>query len=187
MLDLQIDNARIRVTRYGGPERRRSGGALARWYELMLDEIDYGVLLLGEGNEVLHANHTARRELGPQHPLQLLGRALRAARAQDVLRLHDAVEGARRRGLRRLILLGEPEHCVAVSVVPLVLHGASDCTAVQVSLGKRQVCAELSIQGYARAHGLTHAETRVLERLSEGLLPAEIAERHGVGISTIRS
>jgi DNA-binding CsgD family transcriptional regulator len=54
-------------------------------------------------------------------------------------------------------------------------------------MGKRQVCGELSVQWFARSQGLTQAETRVLEALSEGMQPSDIAERHGVGISTIRS
>jgi hypothetical protein len=40
----------------------------------MLDEIDYGMVLVGEGNHVLHVNHAARAELDADHPLQLLGR-----------------------------------------------------------------------------------------------------------------
>ena len=54
-------------------------------------------------------------------------------------------------------------------------------------MGKRQMCGGLSVQWFARSHGLTLAETRVLEALSEGLQPSDIAARHGVGISTIRS
>ena len=65
---------------------------LARWYELMLDEIDYGVLLLGSDAQVLHINHAARCELDAQHPLQLLGRQLRARDPADVVRLHDALQ-----------------------------------------------------------------------------------------------
>jgi DNA-binding CsgD family transcriptional regulator len=40
---------------------------------------------------------------------------------------------------------------------------------------------------FARNHGLTLAETRVLEALSEGLQPSDIAARFGVGLSTVRS
>jgi DNA-binding CsgD family transcriptional regulator len=43
------------------------------------------------------------------------------------------------------------------------------------------------VQWFARSHDLTLAETRVLEALSEGLQPNDIAARHGVGISTVRS
>jgi DNA-binding CsgD family transcriptional regulator len=49
------------------------------------------------------------------------------------------------------------------------------------------MCVGLGVQWFARNHGLTLAETRVLEALSEGLLPSDIAVRFGVGISTIRS
>jgi DNA-binding CsgD family transcriptional regulator len=156
------------------------------WYELMLDEIDYGVLLLGRDAVVLHMNHAARCELDAQHPLQLLGRQLRAADAEDAARLQQAVQAAQLRGLRRLLLLGPDGHRVAVSVVPLQA-GPGGQVATQLSLAKRQVCGELGVQWFARSYGLTLAETRVLEALSEGLQPNDIATRFGVGISTIRS
>ena len=160
---------------------------LARWYELMLDEIDYGVLLLDSSAQVLHINHAARSELDARHPLQLLGRQLRARDATDMTRLHDALEAATQRGLRRLLMLGQDAHRVAVSVVPLRTGEPGGQTATQLSLGKRQMCGGLGVQWFARSHGLTLAETRVLEALSEGLHPNDIATRYGVGISTIRS
>jgi DNA-binding CsgD family transcriptional regulator len=160
---------------------------LARWYELMLDEIDYGVLLLGGDAHVLHINHAARCEFDAEHPLQLLGRQLCARDPADGVRLHDALHAAQQRGLRRLLMLGQHEHRVAVAVVPLQASGAGGQAATQLSMGKRQMCGGLSVQWFARSHGLTLAETRVLEALSEGLQPSDIAVRHGVGISTIRS
>lgn len=161
--------------------------SLARFYELMLDEIDYGVLLLDNDAQVLHLNHAARCELDAHHPLQLLGRQLRARDGADMARLHDALLAATQRGLRRLLLLGQDAHRVAVSVVPLRADGPGGQTATQLSLGKRQMCGGLGVQWFARSHGLTLAETRVLEALSEGLHPNDIAARYGVGISTIRS
>jgi DNA-binding CsgD family transcriptional regulator len=166
-----------------GPDAQR----LARCYELMLDEIDYGVLLLDGDAQVLHLNHAARCELDAQHPLQLLGRQLRARDAADVVRLHDALQAAMQRGLRRLLMLGHDGHRVAVAVVPLHKGAADGPCATQLSLGKRQMCGGLGVQWFARNHGLTLAETRVLEALSQGLQPSDIAARHGVGISTIRS
>jgi DNA-binding CsgD family transcriptional regulator len=159
----------------------------ARWYELMFDEIDYGVLLLGSEAQVLHINHAARCELDAQHPLQLLGRQLRTRDPADVVRLHDALQAAMQRGLRRLLMLGQDGHRVAVAVVPLRTGGPNGQAATQLSMGKRQMCGGLSVQWFARSHDLTPAETRVLEALSEGLQPNDIATRHGVGISTIRS
>jgi DNA-binding CsgD family transcriptional regulator len=161
--------------------------ALGRWYEMMLDEIDYGVLLLGSESQVLHINHAAHCELDAQHPLQLLGRQLRARDAGDVVRLHDALQAATQRGLRRLLMLGQDGHRVAVAVVPLRTGGPDGQAATQLSMGKRQMCGGLGVQWFARSHDLTLAETRVLEALSEGLQPNDIAARHGVGISTVRS
>ncbi len=160
---------------------------MARCYELMLDEIDYGVLLLGDGAQVLHLNHAARCELDAQHPLQLLGRQLRARDMADVVRLHDALQAAMQRGLRRLLMLGQGEHRMAVAVVPLRATGQAGPAATQLSMGKRQMCGGLGVQWFARSHDLTLAETRVLEALSEGVQPNDIALRHGVGIATIRS
>jgi DNA-binding CsgD family transcriptional regulator len=165
----------------GEPDTQRT-----HWYELMLDEIDYGVLLLGRDAVVLHMNHAARCELDAQHPLQLIAGQLRAVTAEDAVRLQQAVQAAQMRGLRRLLMLGPDGHRLAVSVVPLQA-GPGGQVATQLSLGKRQVCGELGVQWFARSHGLTLAETRVLEALSEGLQPGDIATRFGVGISTIRS
>jgi DNA-binding CsgD family transcriptional regulator len=161
--------------------------ALAGWYEMMLDEIDYGVLLLGSEGQVLHLNHAARCELDTQHPLQLLGRQLRTRHPADGEQLHDALQAASQRGLRRLLMLGKDAHRVAVAVVPLRSAGAPTHGATQLSMGKRHMCGGLSVHWFARSNGLTLAETRVLEALSEGLQPSDIATRFGVGISTIRS
>ena len=79
----------------------------ARWYELMLDEIDYGVLLLVPRWPGAAHNHAARCELDAQHPLQLLGRQLRATDAGDAVQLQDALQAAVHRGLRRLLTLGQ--------------------------------------------------------------------------------
>jgi DNA-binding CsgD family transcriptional regulator len=198
MLDLQTQALGLPPVLWDAPPlpRQRLGAAdadqadsqlLARWYELMLDEIDYGVMLLGHDAQLRHMNHAARCELDAQHPLQLLGRQLRARDAADAQQLQDALQAAQRRGLRRLLMLGRDGHRVAVSVVPLRIGGAGGPAATQLSMGKRQMCGGLGVQWFARSHGLTLAETRVLEALSEGLQPNDIAVRHGVGISTIRS
>ena len=85
----------------------------------MLDEIDYGVLLLDGDGQLLHLNHVARCELDGEHPLWLLGRQLCTREAADRERLHDALAAATQRGLRRLLLLGQGAHRVTVAVVPL--------------------------------------------------------------------
>jgi DNA-binding CsgD family transcriptional regulator len=163
-----------------------SGGCLTR----MLDEIDYGMLLLGPGGQVLYHNHAARLELDGQHPLELLGRTLRTRLGEDLALLHDALVAAQR-GLRRLVMLGRGAQRVSVSVVPLHeprpdgREGRLEQTLLV--LGKRQVCEQLSVQGFARSLHLTPAETRVLELLCAGVRPAAIARQQGVAVSTVRT
>jgi DNA-binding CsgD family transcriptional regulator len=156
----------------------------------MLDEIDYGMLLVTGDSQVLYLNHTARLELDSEHPLQLVGQSLRAQRPQDVAPLYDALASAQR-GLRRLLTLGEGASRTSVSVVPLPPGQGQrmddHAPATLLVLGKREVCASLSVQGYARSMNLTPAETRVLERLCAGVRPNTIALEQAVAVSTIRT
>lgn len=162
-------------------ERRLAPPSLAPLLAGALDEIDYGVLLAdGQGN-VLHANHPARLTLTNEHPLALVGGRLRARDGRDLAPLHDALQAAAQRQWRRLLTLGHDAAPQVVAVVPV-----GDQIAAVV-LGKTQVCAQLSIQCFARSHALTPAETRVLAALGAGAAPAEIATHQGVKLSTVRT
>jgi DNA-binding CsgD family transcriptional regulator len=193
---------------YSGPERRtRALGAewvkeRCPWLASMLDEVDYGMLLVDADAQVLHINHSAQHELDSEHPLQLLGRSLRAHLPQDVAPLYDALAGAQR-GLRRLLPMGQGAHRICVSVVPVAAgpmagdgaYGAYGTAqghaarpgATLLVLGKRDVCARLSVRGFARCHSLTPTETRVLELLCDGASPNCIAQQQGVAVCTVRT
>ncbi len=160
--------------------------ALPHWFALMLDEIDYGMLLIADDQVVLHANHTARAELDSTHPLQLLGAELRVRHSQDVAPLREAIAAARQRGLRRLLSLGQGAQRLSVAVVPLPT-AAGDEALTLLMFSKRRVCEALSTHWFAREHGLTPAEARVLAGLCEGLPPIHIARQQGVAISTVRA
>jgi DNA-binding CsgD family transcriptional regulator len=174
---------------YAGPERRAGPREASVWLTRMLDEIDYGMLLVSAEAAVTYLNHAARLELDGRHPLRLMGGSLHAHRPQDVAPLYDALAAAQR-GLRRLVTLGTGDQRVSVSVVPLPALAAETGTRSPVTLlvlGKRQVCEQLSVQGFARSVGLTPAESRVLEQLCGGVKPTEIAQRQGVAVSTVRT
>jgi DNA-binding CsgD family transcriptional regulator len=175
-----------RAPQYLGPERRRTRGNPSDWLVPMLDEIDYGMLVINEQGQVAFQNHAARLELDGQHPLQLQGRTLQAQRPQDTASLHDALAAARR-GLRRLLTLGEGLCRVSLSVVPLREVIGPGASFTLLLLGKRQVCEKLSVQGFARSVKLTAAETRVLEQLCGGVSPADIAAQAGVQVCTVRT
>jgi DNA-binding CsgD family transcriptional regulator len=176
-----------RQTADSRPVSPDTGAQLAwQWLAAALDELDYGILLLVDGAHAAHVNHAARVELDGAHPLLLLGGRLRARSAHDVAPLHDALAQASLRGLRRLLSVGDDAQRTSISIVPLELPCAGS-RAVLVILGKNSVCESLSVEGFARAHGLTGAETRVLAALCTGAEPAEVACQLGVAISTIRS
>jgi DNA-binding CsgD family transcriptional regulator len=162
-----------------------SAPAVQRWFAQMLDEMDYGMLLVLDEVRVAHVNHAARLDLDADHPLQLLGNELRVRLPQDLLPLRDAIADAARRARRCLLTLGDASRRVTVSVVPLPPLAGS--TATLVLLGRRSTCEELTVQGYARSHSLTPAETEVLRGLCAGERPAQIARRQGVAISTVRT
>jgi DNA-binding CsgD family transcriptional regulator len=160
----------------------------ARWLMAALDEIDYGIVLLNaQTGQVQHVNHTARAELDSDHALQLLAQTLRARDPVDAAHLQRALDDASRRGMRKLLTVGAGEAQVNLSIVPLRAGGDDGQTPALLMFGKRRVSGELAVQAFARIHGLTPCETRILLALCEGVLPADAAARNGVALSTVRS
>lgn len=182
-----VGHAASRSRAYGGPERRGAEALPASRMAQMLDTLDYGMLLVDDLGAVTHVNKAARRDLDAMHPLQLVGSQLQARLGVDAQPLHDALAGATRRGLRRLLWLGEGAHRVSVAVVPLPAMGADGLTGATLLLGKRQVCEALTVDWFARSHGLTMAETAVMRGLCADLTPIQIAAHQGVGLATIRT
>ncbi|MFM2330087.1 MAG: hypothetical protein RLZZ494_2190 [Pseudomonadota bacterium] len=154
---------------------------------LALDEMDYGVVLLDESFQVLHANHQARVALCPGMVLTLDGTALRVGTAADQRVLEEALLAAVRRGIRRLICLGDGEQRMRVSVVPLPVGGGWRSPAVMLAVERTQACARLTVQGFARLCRLSPGEEQVLQALCLAQDPAEIARQHGVALSTVRT
>lgn len=192
------------------PAQGRLHGLLMLAVPALLDELDYGVVLLGETNRVLHANRAAQSVLQAHSSLDVADGCLRACRAGDAAALADGLAAAAQRGLRRFVTLGAEDTRIAVVLIPL---GPLGSTLAQASLpsqpphgphgphaphgphgpltllviGRRHLCERLSVQCFARAHKLTPAESNVLELLCEGLDPRDIATLNGVGIATVRT
>lgn len=157
----------------------------AHWYAAMLDQVDYGMLLVSHDGSLIHMNSVARDALGDEHALYVDHQRIHARRADDAQRLADALWGAAR-GLRRLLTLGGPACAGSVAVIPLPAADAQESAALLV-LGKQRVCADLSVQMFARTHDLTPGEVDVLAALCLGDKPSAIARRRGVALSTVRS
>lgn len=154
---------------------------------LALDEMDYAVVIVDAALRVLHANHQARQELVEPHPLQLHGASLQLPRPIDHRALVEVSQAASQRGIRKLIHVGDGAQRVGISVVPLSPDGSWQAPALMLALGRRQVCANLTVQGFARLHRLSPVESRVLEGLCRSVSPAEIAKQNGVALSTVRT
>jgi DNA-binding CsgD family transcriptional regulator len=164
---------------------------------LMLDEVDYGMLLLSRSGDVMHANLSARKQLGAHQPLQQVGQRLRAQSAEGERVLRQALESASQAHRRCLMTLGNGEQRVMVAVVPLGPSTQRQAVAspgfgeqqgaILLVLGKNDVCQALSIQWFAQQHCLTSAEGRVLLALCNGADPDDVAAEQGVALSTVRT
>jgi DNA-binding CsgD family transcriptional regulator len=157
---------------------------LARWLAQSLDHVGRGMLVMTEGARLLHANRLARLALQGGHPLQVENGRLRAATAHDTQALHDALEAAMRRGVRRLLYLGHGQNVGVVAVLPLEPQGGG---AALISLPQERGTQDLAVHSFARQYSFTGAETAVLEALLAGRRPDEIACAKGVQLSTVRT
>jgi len=105
-----------------------------------------------------------------------------------------------RAGLRGYLCLGGEAQMSAVAVLPLVSQRTERSAQPPEMLGsavlpayallifaKQQLCDDSTMALFARDRGLTSAEGQVLAQVCKGLRPAQIADNHGVRISTVRT
>lgn len=153
----------------------------------LLDEMDYGVVvMLRDSARVVFVNHAARTQLRESGCLSVMDGLLHTPCLGDAQRLADAVAGAQR-GLRRLVTLGAEGARAAVALVPIGVPLPGGPALIAAMVGRRRLCEPMSVQWFARAHGLTQAESRVLELLCEGLDPRDVASANEVGMATVRT
>jgi DNA-binding CsgD family transcriptional regulator len=179
-------DANLRLMGGGRSAAASATGMAGQMFRRILDEIDYGLMLVAAGGTLRYANRAAMQVLQAGAPLTLgEGQTLAAAVQTDELRV--AVEGALK-GRRRLVSLGDGQACLSVAVVPL--HSAlidGEEPVALVVLGKQAQSPTLSVDFFGHSHGLTSAELNVLKQMTLGLDPRNIADALGVAISTVRS
>ena len=153
----------------------------------LLDELDYGVLLLlRDGASVFYVNRAGRQALGASACVEVVDGKLRAHRHADAQLIGDALAAAQR-GLRRMLTLGAAGQRVAVSLIPIGAPLPGGPELIAAVFGRRRLCEHMSMEWFARSHGLTPAESKVLELLCEGLDPRDIAAANEVGMATVRT
>ena len=174
----------------GRPEPVRGSGGLSGDILLcVLDEIDYGVILIDARLRICHANHLARYELSTRRALCSTAHTLRAALPAQDEQLVKAVRSAQD-GHRTMVDLGEGPCHLPVAVVPLkrpLEGGSGGAGEILIVCGKRQSCETLSLQFYARSRKLSAGEAAVLQGLCNGLRADDIARQNGVCVSTVRT
>ncbi|MFM6985064.1 MAG: helix-turn-helix transcriptional regulator [Hydrogenophaga sp.] len=152
----------------------------------VIDEIDYGLLVLNEQGRLLHTNHLARSELASRCLIDAREGTLLGANAGHSEKIQFALEQALR-GHRRLLLLRERGRELSMAFIPLTASRQDEVPGVLVLLSRQSTSDSLSVRLYARAHGLSSTEEAVMMWLCRGLSIPDIAREHGVAPSTVRS
>lgn len=175
------------VTVDGGFERH-DPSSLQDVLVAALDQIDYPMVLVTEHARIVHANRAAIEAFAaPDGPFTLRGGMLVTQDGSNESRLRRGLGQVLERGLRDtwtpVAASSRGERMVAaMSVQP-----SGSPRIALITLSRSRICQVLSVEGYARCHKLTAAETRVLQALCDGAQPREIAEEHGVRLSTVRA
>jgi DNA-binding CsgD family transcriptional regulator len=176
-------------TAYATAPARPGAASLAETLSLrILDELDYGLMVVTELGKVCLANNLALRECAASGAIQLRNGHVLPRQPHQQEPFLKALAAARS-GRRTLMTLQGEQPPVSLALVPVtdVVAPGPDAPAMLLVFGKRRVCEPLSVELYARAHNLTGAETTVLIELCNGLRPNQIAQHCGVALSTVRT
>jgi DNA-binding CsgD family transcriptional regulator len=152
----------------------------------VLEEIDYGLVLVSPTGTLQHANLIARHELSR-------GRFLRVEQSKVVgnseAHTEVIVRGVRgaTQGRRQMLTLRNGEDSLSVACVPLFQPYERDTPSVLLMLARQVGTQNLAIAFFSRTHGLTPTEESVLKALCEGLAVHEIANANGVSVNTVRT
>ena len=154
----------------------------------MLDEVDYGLMLVTPSGGLRYANQLALRSLAGHGWLRLTEGRVGAAKSAEQTLMRAAL-GEAARGLRRLLSFKSGGQSSSVAVLPMSADDADESgePLVMLVLGKQPANENLTLEFFARTQKLTAAESTVLHGLCGGLQPKEIARQVGVQISTVRS
>ena len=170
-----------------GCKRTAGCGLEATALSLVLDAIDYGVMVVDEQGDVVYANAAAHLECRDGGALELRDSRVRAVDAASDRALRAALRSAAV-ARRSLVLVAGRDGGLPVAIVPLS-DGAAEkpATKALLILGRRELCQDLSVGMFARENRLTLAESRVLRALCAGLSVDEAARELGVAVSTLRT
>jgi len=153
----------------------------------VLDEIDHGLILVDLGGRILHTNQPARSELATAQALCERDGVLQGSNDSRQRKIRQALRDAAG-DVRAIVDIddhdGQP---LSLAFIPMATRPDGRIDAVLVMCSKRQNCASLTMQMFARANRLTRAEQQVLRQLCDGHRAEEIAGLQGIRVSTVRT
>jgi DNA-binding CsgD family transcriptional regulator len=152
----------------------------------LLDEVDYGMLLVDAQGTIVHANHAARHELASAQALCERRGKLAACVPTQSRPMGEAIVRACQ-GQRALLEMGLDGARLAIAFTPLAYPADGAQGSALVLCGKRSVCQALTIRCFVRLHSLTPAEEDVLKQICTGGKPEALARTLGVALATVRS
>lgn len=166
------------------PQEAQPGEGEFAWR--VLEEIDYGLIVVNAEGEMLHANHLARHELARERYLRIRdGRVI----GRTPLQTEDIARGVERaaQGRRQMVMMRNGDQSQHVACVPLFHAFDGRPGSVLLMLSRQASTNSLALAFFSRTHGLTPAEEAVVLALCEGLRVPEIATRKGVSANTVRT
>ncbi|MEO6625760.1 MAG: helix-turn-helix transcriptional regulator [Burkholderiaceae bacterium] len=192
--------------RAGQPESAHTSPTAPSELDLLratINQVDYGLVAVdADSATVLFANGAGRAALQCDAPgargappcgagLRLVHDRVVASKPSHAAQLTSVLLRTKS-GLRGLLCLGHGAQPFTVAVVPLPAvpsdpDGAAPAHSALLVFAKQQLCDESTVTLFARERGLTSAEGQVLAQVCKGLRPTQIASRHGVQISTVRT
>src|SRR5262249_51838702 len=160
-----------------------------------LDSFNAGILVVGDGSHILHANRAARDMMSKRQPI---------AAVNDMLSIRDAQAGAE---IANAIELARTDEAMIGSNgvgVPLRSGGAEVAHVLPLARGELRTrlapqaaaavfitqpddSSPLDIGALAANYGLTSAETRVLECVAGGATIGEAAEMLDISANTAKT
>jgi DNA-binding CsgD family transcriptional regulator len=152
----------------------------------VLDEIDYGLVMLTAAGRLRHANQLASRELARGRFLRVEGGQVVGCHSLQTQELHQGLELAAR-GRRQMLMLRHGDDALPATCVPLGPPSLAANAPVLLILARQNSTTNLNVGFFSRSHGLTPAEEGVLRGLCEGLQLKEIARAREVALSTVRT
>jgi DNA-binding CsgD family transcriptional regulator len=152
----------------------------------ILDELDYGLMLVTCNAAVRFANRVALRQCSATHAMRLHEGHVRPRHDGEQAAFTRALAAAMQ-GRRSMLTLRSQGASVSLAVVPVADPEPNGTAVTLLVFGRHQVCEPLSVEFFAREHRLTAAEGVVLRKLCDGVVPARIAVECGVALSTVRT